>query len=168
MTTATAANVGEVAVYRQMAGTIHLVAARCADGISHEESLALPGSQGNCMNWVLGHLIRVYDNVMPLLQQTPLGGFERYERGGAPIKNGDEAMDFKELLQAWDESSRRIDEGLSAITSERLDQAAPFSPTNNPNETVRSLLTTILFHQSYHTGQMGLLRRLAGRPGAIG
>lgn len=168
MATVTATNIGEIEVYRQMAGMIHQVVARCADDISHQESLAQPGSQGNCFNWVLGHLIRVYDNIMPLLGQKPLGGFERYERGGAPIKNGDDAVDFKELLQAWNESARRINEGLSGITENRLDEAAPFSPTNNPNETVRSLLTTIFFHQSYHTGQMGMLRRFAGRPGAIG
>lgn len=168
MTTATTANLGEVEVYRQMAGTIYHVVARCANDISHEESLAQPGPQGNCMNWVLGHLVRVYDNIMPLLGQKPLGGFERYERGGAPIKSGDDAKDFTSLLQAWDESTRRINAGLSGITENRLDEPAPFSPTNNPNETVRSLLSTIFFHQAYHTGQMGMLRRFAGKPGAIG
>jgi hypothetical protein len=30
------------------------------------------------------------------------------------------------------------------------------------------LLTTVFFHQSYHVGQAGMLRRIEGRPGAIG
>lgn len=168
MTTATTDSIGEIAVYRQMAGVIHRVASLAVQDITHEESLAQPGPNGNCINWILGHLIRVNDNIMRLLGQNPLGGFERYERGGAPIKNGEGAADFSKLLQAWDESTRRIDEGLSGITLDALDRPAPFSPTGNPNETVRSLLTTLLFHQSYHTGQLGMLRRIAGKPGAIG
>ena len=168
MTTAATESIGEAAVYRQMAGMIHRVVSLATQDISHEESLTQPGPNVNCMNWVLGHLIRVNDNVIRLVGQQPLGGFERYERGGAPLKNGDDATDFKTLLQAWDESTRRINQGLSEITAERLDQAAPFSPSGNPNETVRSLLTTLFFHQSYHTGQLGMLRRFAGKPGAIG
>jgi len=41
------------------------------------------------------------------------------------------------------------------------------SPTGNPNETVRTLLTTIMFHQAYHAGQTAVLRRIAGKEGAI-
>jgi uncharacterized damage-inducible protein DinB len=48
-----------------------------------------------------------------------------------------------------------------------MDEPAPFSPTNNPKETVRSLLATVFFHQAYHVGQTGLLRRIAGKEGAI-
>jgi hypothetical protein len=48
-----------------------------------------------------------------------------------------------------------------------MDGPAPFSPSKNPKETLRSLLTTVLFHQAYHSGQTGLLRRIAGKEGAI-
>ena len=48
-----------------------------------------------------------------------------------------------------------------------LDRPAPHSPSGNPDETVRSLLTTVFFHQAYHAGQTALLRRIAGREGAI-
>jgi uncharacterized damage-inducible protein DinB len=76
-------------------------------------------------------------------------------------------VNFAELLAAWDEASRRMDAGLADFPTETLGQAAPGSPTNNPNETIGSLLATIMFHQAYHTGQTAVLRRLIGRPGAI-
>jgi uncharacterized damage-inducible protein DinB len=41
------------------------------------------------------------------------------------------------------------------------------SPSGNPDETVRSLITTVMFHQAYHAGQTAVLRRIAGREGAI-
>lgn len=37
----------------------------------------------------------------------------------------------------------------------------------NPEETVSSLLTVVLFHRGYHAGQTGILRRIAGKAGAI-
>jgi uncharacterized damage-inducible protein DinB len=32
---------------------------------------------------------------------------------------------------------------------------------------VRSLLSLVMFHQAYHVGQSGLLRRIAGKEGKI-
>jgi uncharacterized damage-inducible protein DinB len=43
----------------------------------------------------------------------------------------------------------------------------PDSPTGDPDETLGSLLAVALFHQAYHAGQLGILRRIAGESGAI-
>ena len=92
---------------------------------------------------------------------------KRYDRGSPPLTDPGEARDLGEMMAAWDETCRRVDAGLANLTSDALDRPAPFSPSGNPNETVRSLVSTILFHQSYHAGQLGVLRRVAGKPGAI-
>ncbi len=65
METAVAEQVGETQVYRQLARTIHGVVRRCVDGFSQEESLIQPQPEGNCLNWVVGHLLHVYDKVLP-------------------------------------------------------------------------------------------------------
>jgi hypothetical protein len=92
---------------------------------------------------------------------------KRYDRGTPPIQNPADALELSELLTAWDKVLPCIDTGLAALTPEKLDERAPVSPTNNPNETVRSLLAVVGFHQAYHVGQLGILRRIAGKPGAI-
>lgn len=136
-------------------------------GLTQEESLIQPHPGGNCLNWVVGHLVRTYNHVLPLLGQEPAGGdLDRYDRGAPPIKDPAEARDLSELLAAWDEAVRRFDTGLASLTPEALDRPAP-GPDPNRTETVRSLLNTICFHQSYHVGQTGVLRRLAGKEGAI-
>lgn len=168
METAVTERIGEIKVYRQMARMVHAVVGRCADGISEDEGLIHPEPEGNCLNWVLGHLLCVYDNVLPALGQEKVGEFKRYGRGGTPLKSAAGAMALRELLSAWDEAEKRVEAGLAELTPERLDEPAPFSPSSNPKETMRSLLTTVFFHQAYHAGQAGMLRRMAGKPGAIG
>lgn len=168
---ATATTIGnEIATLRYQAGLVHKVVHINVAGITQQESLINPEPEGNCLNWVLGHLVCIYNNAMPLVGQEALPKPEklkRYDRGSAPLRNASEAMELSELLSIWDEACKRVDAGLSTLTPETLDARAPFSPSNDPNETMRSLISTVLFHQAYHAGQLGVLRRVAGKPGAI-
>jgi uncharacterized damage-inducible protein DinB len=160
----------ETEVLRQQARTIQRVVRLNVEGISHKESLIQPQPAGNCLNWVIGHLVVAYQSIFPLLEQEPVISEERlkaYERHSSPLKDRAEALPFQELLAAFDKASERVDAGLTSLAPRRLDEPAPFSPTNDPKETVRSLLASISFHQAYHAGQTGLLRRIAGKPGAI-
>jgi uncharacterized damage-inducible protein DinB len=161
---------GEIEVFRNNARTTHRVVQLNLEGLTHEDSLIQPSPAGNCLNWVLGHLVCVYDQVLPLLGQKPVmepDALKRYDRGAAPLRNPAEATELRELMSGWDEASKRVDAGLASLTSVALNARAPFSPSNDPSETVRSLLATVFFHQAYHAGQTGILRRLAGKPGAI-
>ena len=92
---------------------------------------------------------------------------QRYGRGTAHIQNAAEALDLAQLMTAWDEVAQRMEAGLESLTPEVLDQPAPWSPRNDPKETIGSLLSIISIQQAYHTGQTGLLRRMAGKEGAI-
>jgi uncharacterized damage-inducible protein DinB len=53
------------------------------------------------------------------------------------------------------------------LPAQRLEERVAQSPTGNPNESLGSLLATVMFHQAYHAGQLGILRRIVGKPGAI-
>lgn len=169
MSTATV-TANEMEVFRHQARTTYAVVRMNCEGVSQEESMVQPQPAGNCLNWVLGHLLFVYDQMLPLLGQQAVlqkGALKQYERGSAPLQDPGQAHDFKDLLTAWDEASKRVDAGLAAFDIRKLDAKAPVSPSNDPNETVRSLLSTVFFHQAYHAGQTGTLRRIAGKEGAI-
>ena len=161
----------EVKVLRQQARMAHVVLRMNTEGVTHQESLMQPQPAGNCMNFVVGHLMSVYDQALPLVGQQPVLGVEalgRYMRGSPPLRDPAEAMDFGELLAAWDTASERFDAGLASLTPEVLDRPMPGPDSNGElTETTRSLLAIILFHQTYHAGQAGVLRRIIGKPGAI-
>lgn len=170
MTTAAPATLSEIEVFRHQAGMIQTVVRVNVDGLTQEESLVQPSPGGNCLNWVVGHLACIYNKVLPMMGQEPVMEEEvlkRYDRGAPPIRDAAEALELQDLLAAFDKATERVDAGLAAISPEALDQKVPDSPSGNPNETVRSLLSTICFHQAYHAGQTGILRRIAGKEGAI-
>jgi hypothetical protein len=170
MTLAVSETLREVEVFRQQARMTHAVVRKNVEGVTQEESLIQPQPAGNCLNWVVGHLVCIYNQALPRLGQQPVteaGDLKRYDRGAPPLVDPADALDIGKLMTGLDEATQRIDAGLAGLTAEVLDRPVPQSPSNNPNETVRSFLTTIFFHQSYHAGQTGVLRRISGKEGAI-
>ena len=161
---------GAVDVLCEQVKAFHGALRRNVEGITHDESLAPPTRGGNCLNWVVGHLDWVNEQALSLLGQPAVLGeaaLSRYHRGSAELHDAAEALPLEKLLSAWDESSARIGAGLRSMPPQRLTEPAPFSPRKKPDETVGSLLSIIMFHQAYHVGQAGLLRRMAGKEGAI-
>lgn len=136
-------------------------------GVTHEESLIQPGGGGNCLNWVLGHIVATRDNAMQLLEQEPVWSKEIagiYERGSAPLHDGSNAQPLEKILADLDRSQGRLVEGLSKVSEPEL--SAP-APDKSAAETVGGTLFVLQFHEAYHAGQTGLLRRMAGHQGAI-
>jgi hypothetical protein len=163
--TAVPATAREVDIFRRQAGAVSATVNINLAGITHEESLIQPEPGGNCINWVLGHLLSIYNQALPLLGQQPVldaATIERYTRGSDAMTDPADARRFEELMTAWDETVKRIDAGLAGLTPEALDR-----PASEPGDKVRDTVSTLMFHQGYHAGQTAVLRRLAGKAGAI-
>jgi uncharacterized damage-inducible protein DinB len=140
-----------------------------ASGISHDASLRHPEPAGNSLNWVLGHLVATRSDLLNALGADPVWGPEErkaYERHGPPLRDASKARPLAEIWTAYDLSQQRLRTAIAALTPEQLAAKAAFSPAKNPNETVGSLLGVFAFHDAYHTGQTGVLRRVAGWPPA--
>ena len=141
------------------------VVGKALEGITQEQSLAAPPVGGNCMNWVLGHLTASRNGMLKIMgRETVLDDAvsDRFRRGSTPVTGPDDAADTRELLAAFNRAQTGLLEGLPALSPEQLATPAPFSPGNDPEETVGSLLAGLLFHEAYHAGQLGVLRRTLG------
>lgn len=170
MTRAAPTTAPEIDLWRRQTQMTAGVVAANLNGLTHQDSLAQPQPGGNRLNWVLGHLLSVYNGLLPLLNQKPVmedAALKRYARGAPPLQDPEDAIDFQRLLAAWNQALERVDAGLAGLDPERFDQPVANSPTNDPNETVRTLVNTVMFHQAYHAGQTAVLRRIAGKEGAI-
>jgi uncharacterized damage-inducible protein DinB len=132
-------------------------------GLSHEESLIQPPRGGNCLNWVAGHVVANRNFVLGLVGEQPIWSeaeMEPYKRGSAPMKDGSRARKFEQIVADFTRSQERLRAGLSRLTEEDLAK-------KKGDETVADSLHFLQFHEAYHVGQMGLLRRMAGKEGAI-
>ena len=170
MSTAEPATLSDIQIYQHQAGMTQGVVRVNTAGLTQEDSLVQPQPGGNCLNFVIGHLVNVYDKVLPLVGQEPVMGdaVKRYERGAPALRDPAEAMQLSDLLAAFDTQTERFRAGLATLTPEALERPMPGPDSGGKlTETTRSLLGTILFHQAYHAGQTGVLRRIIGKPGAI-
>jgi uncharacterized damage-inducible protein DinB len=136
--------------------------------ITHEESLRQPSPAGNSVNWVLGHLVTTRSHLLAGLGAEPVWGESEsrgYDRHEKPIPS-EKAKPLAEIWRAYDETQQRLRSAVTELTPAQLAAKAPFSPGGDPHETIGSLLGVLAFHDAYHTGQTGVLRRLAGKPPA--
>ncbi|HZB27749.1 MAG TPA: DinB family protein [Gemmatimonadales bacterium] len=139
-------------------------------GVSHEESLINPKPGGSCLNWVVGHLTLSRNRSLGLFGRKPMyddGEFAAYAGvDGVPLTR-ENALSFEELKHRFKALQEPLVTGLDGMSPADMDKPAPFSPTGNPKETMGSLLASLAFHEAYHVGQTGLLRRVIGREGVV-
>jgi len=140
------------------------------EGVTDDQYFQSPGLAGNCANWVLGHLVHARNGCLVMLGQEPVidaESIERYRRGSDNVSSAADAVPSADLLAAFNRAQEPLVAGLAAVSDKTLDAPAPFSPGNDPDETVGSLLAGLLFHEAYHAGQLGVIRRILGVKGAV-
>lgn len=137
---------------------------RQTESMSHADSLLQPPFRGNCLNWVLGHIVVNRNRVLKLLGEGPVvreGDLTRYETDSEPvIADGPGVMTLDELLETLEHAQGLIAAGLQRATSEDLSQKVKIGEREM---TVGQRLFGLYFHETYHTGQTELLRQLAGK-----
>ena len=147
----------------QLFGIIHKTVTVNTEGLTHADSLTQPPGGGNCANWVLGHMVANRNVVMELLGEPAVWDENQsalYRRGSKAIVCDSDALPFDEILQDYYRAQAALMACLERKTEEDLGVPAGDS-------TVGEQLAFLQFHETYHAGQLGLLRRALGRPGAI-
>jgi uncharacterized damage-inducible protein DinB len=140
---------------------------RQTDGLTHADSLLQLPFRGNCLNWVLGHILDTRNTVLKLLGAQPVFTKEEaslYGHGSDPITGEGKALPLERLLADLDESQNRIATALQSISPEAL--AAEIEMWKGKTPLVEHL-GFLNWHETYHVGQLELLRQLAGKNDAI-
>lgn len=126
------------------------------EGISNEESCkSAPG--GNSMNWIMGHLIAnteaifasagIKDEIKDIKKYDAL-----YDRGTENV-NCDNAIHLSELLDVYDTLHDKLMKHLEEYEF--------------PNDDDHRIVARLVFHEAYHDGQLGTLRRVIGKDSAL-
>lgn len=134
------------------------------EGLSQEQSLVQLPFRGNCMNWIIGHLVVNRNNVLKLLGAADLIddiNVSHYRRESEPVTPESETIiPLETLMGMMERSQEHLDQLLEAISEQELERTVAFF--GNTERTVGEWLLFFFFHDCYHTGQSEILRQAAG------
>jgi uncharacterized damage-inducible protein DinB len=130
------------------------------EGVDDETARVRPSSSTNNMAFIALHVLdaRAYlARYLGLDYQHPFTGLES-------VNSIDDMTDYpavEDILASWREVSELLDEGMSTLSSEEL---AKESPQDFPVDdgSVMGGLAFLLLHESFHIGQLALLRKYLG------
>ncbi len=131
--------------------------------ITQEDSLRPSPGGANPLNWVVGHMVASRGLALRLLKAEPIWDAETaamYSGQEDAVFEPGRALPLERLLADLDASQERLATALRAATPELL-------ATPARRGTVADTLVFLYFHEGYHAGQLGLLRRFLGKAGVI-
>ncbi|NNM95755.1 MAG: hypothetical protein HKL88_09915 [Bacteroidia bacterium] len=122
------------------------------EGITHEESLKQM-NHCNTLNWVVGHLVLSRNSVLAMLNLPAAPTEAMKEVYGRGVANPDmgKAMNIETLKSMYLDTQPLIMSALDKTSDEALLEKLAFSG----------------MHEAYHMGQIGMLRKMLGKEGAI-
>jgi hypothetical protein len=129
-------------------------------GLRHDDTLLQLPFGGNCANWVLGHILEGRNDMLKFLSLAPLWDDATcgiYRSGSAPIKGeGSLHLRLERLTLDLQTMHKVLVESFIAITQEVLD-----APTAYPEDGgLGNLMARMIWHETYHVGQLEILRYL--------
>jgi hypothetical protein len=142
--------------------TNHWVFAHQCDGLTHDDSLLQLPFRGNCLNWVLGHVLVSRQNALKLMG-IPVtwtdGEIARYKYDSEPITSADDPdiLHFDRLVADFERTQEQLADGFAEISEAQL------AEKDDRGRTVADRLLFIAWHEGYHLGQTEYLRQLAGK-----
>lgn len=137
---------------------------RNLEGITHEESFVQPEPAGNCVNWVLGHIVATRNRLLPLVGAEPIWPREqafRYSGRDEANFSPETAVHLDSIKTDLARSQQQLLTALEALSDRDL------SAPGKDGRPLAEIIGFFQFHESYHSGQIALLRRIIGKPGVI-
>ncbi|MDX1501240.1 MAG: DinB family protein [Thermoanaerobaculia bacterium] len=140
-----------------------LVALGLADLDPDHAVRRLKAGAGSSIAYLTGHLCSSRYGLLKTLGAAEDNPYQELFGLGAGSRDGSAYPPLPELAAGWDDTAARLHEALESVTDERARQpGAENLPTGD--RTLRGQLAFIAWHESYHVGQIGLLRTEMGYP----
>ena len=125
-------------------------------GLSQQQCLKRPG-QGNPMIWLAGHLLlsrcRMANYIGARCDRPWKDLFARQSRIVEPEKY----PPIEEIRNRWEQVTDTVRSRLNELTAEELSAPGKRLPIEMPD--LLGGFTFLVWHESYHVGQMGYVRK---------
>jgi uncharacterized damage-inducible protein DinB len=133
----------------------------CLDGITDEQAVSRPSSTTNSAAFVAAHVADARFYLLTLLGAQQPNPLAVYLEGARSIDDLKECPSLDVIQRAWTDASHALRDRLDVMTTAELDSPVT---TRFPlvDQTALGALTFLVQHDTYHIGQLALLRRHVG------
>lgn len=122
--------------------------------------------KANPIAWIVGHVVETREQLLTLLGAAAgLGWGGRFKRGSARLDRA-EYPSRQDVESAFVASQELVLAAVRALSAERLAEKPPVS--FGGAKTWADLLTFFAFHEAYHLGQIGFIRKNVGHAALVG
>ena len=132
--------------------------------LSEADALRRPVPNGNNVRFLLAHLVAARHFVAELLGKPLANPHEEAFRAVETVEHAESLPELSALRREWSRISPHVVSCLERATADVLTSSAP-QPLPGSDGTVLGAITFLVQHESYHLGQLGLLRIALGYPG---
>lgn len=120
------------------------------------------GTAGPSISWVVGHLLNGRCEILKLLDPEAENPYaERFDRLVAAT-DGSDYPDIVDLMTLWREISTRVLDAFDTVNDAQL--VSPMAGVGAPHreQNLLGVLVYVLWHETYHMGQIGTIRTQLG------
>ena len=135
----------------------------CLDGITEEQCHARPSDTTNSAIFVAAHLAEARFWGLGILGEKRTNPLEKHLGQWKGIDEITTWPSLAEIRSAWKDASAALDQRTAKITAAELD-APSGSQMPLDDSSVLGLFAFMVQHDSYHVGQLSMLRKHAGLP----
>jgi uncharacterized damage-inducible protein DinB len=135
----------------------------CLHGMTADQAQARPGDRGNSAIWVAAHMIIARYGLLKRLGAETANPLPADLIAAKSIDDVKAWPSLDDLSAAWGTAAHAVRDRLGVITPAELNAAVDVRfPVFE--QTVFGVLVFLAQHETYHLGQLSLLRKLAGLP----
>ena len=135
----------------------------CLDGLTDTGAAVRPSQETNSPAFVAAHLTNSRYFLLKLLGVDVPDPLVRYLDGRKAISEVAQMPPLAEMQEAWTRAAHLLRDRLATLSAADLDAPTAMRfPLSDG--TLLSTLTFLVQHDSYHVGQLSLLRKYCGLP----
>lgn len=135
----------------------------CLDGMSEAQALARPTTATNNVCFVAAHVAHSRYYLLSVLGDTRPSPLLPFVGNARSIEDVQELPPLDLIRTAWSDASHGLRDRLPSITAEELGQTVE-TRLPLPDRSVLGIATFLTQHDSFHVGQLALLRKYVGLP----
>lgn len=140
--------------------------AQALDDVSEEEMRRSPSDHNSSMLWLAGHLLRGRGRTLILLGKNG-DSWDLFGRGTKLDPNA-KYPTKQEILHHWAEYAGRLHHALREVKEGDIKKQATAPNPPSFDGTIGGQVAFLAFHEAYHMGQLGYVRKWLGHSALTG